>query len=90
MYKKFIRPILFLINPEKTHDIIFFFIKIFFKIPLVKFFVYKIYSNEDERLNIELFDLIIFAPFGPLVTTAISTIELIFSCACPFKRASIS
>ena len=41
-------------------------------------------------MNIELFDLIIFAPFGPLVTTAISAIELIFSCAFPFKRASIS
>lgn len=57
MYKKIIRPILFLINPEKTHNIIFFFIKIFFKIPLVKFIVNKIYSYEDERLTIELFDL---------------------------------
>ena len=39
-------------------------------------------------INIELFALNIFAPFAPLVTTAISTIELIFSFVCPFKRAS--
>ena len=51
MYKKIILPILFLIDPEKVHNIIFSSIKILFKFPFVKLLVSKFYIIDDSRLE---------------------------------------
>jgi dihydroorotate dehydrogenase len=64
MYKKIILPILFLIDPEKVHNIIFFFIKILFKIPFVKLIVANIYSIDDPRLEKTLFGIKFKNPVG--------------------------
>lgn len=57
MYKKIILPVLFLIDPEKVHNIIFSSIKILFKIPLVKFLASKFYIIDDSRLEKSLFGI---------------------------------
>ena len=64
MYKKIILPILFLIDPEKVHNIIFFLIKILFKIPFVKLIVSNIYSTNDSRLEKTLFGIKFKNPVG--------------------------
>ena len=64
MYKKIILPVLFLIDPEKVHNIIFSSIKILFKFPLVKFFVSKFYIIDDSRLEKSLFGIKFKNPVG--------------------------
>jgi dihydroorotate dehydrogenase len=64
MYKKIILPILFLIDPEKVHNIIFFVIKILFKIPFVKSIVGGIYLINDSRLEKTLFGIKFKNPVG--------------------------
>jgi dihydroorotate dehydrogenase len=64
MYKKIILPILFLIDPEKVHNIIFFLIKILFKIPFVKSIVGGIYLINDSRLEKKLFGIKFKNPVG--------------------------
>ncbi|MDB9712307.1 quinone-dependent dihydroorotate dehydrogenase [Flavobacteriaceae bacterium] len=64
MYKKIILPILFLVDPEKVHNIIFFSIKILFKIPFIKFFVSKIYSINDSKLEKTVFGIKFKNPVG--------------------------
>ena len=64
MYKKIILPVLFLIDPEKVHNIIFSSIKILFKFPLVKFLVSKFYIIDDSRLEKSLFGIKFKSPVG--------------------------
>ena len=64
MYKKIILPILFLIDPEKVHNITFFLIKILFKIPFVKWIVGNIYLIDDPRLEKTLFGIKFKNPVG--------------------------
>ena len=64
MYKKIILPVLFLIDPEKVHNIIFSSIKIFFKFPFVKFLVSKFYIIDDSRLEKSLFGIKFKNPVG--------------------------
>ncbi|MDB3937783.1 quinone-dependent dihydroorotate dehydrogenase [Flavobacteriaceae bacterium] len=64
MYKKIILPVLFLIDPEKVHNIIFSSIKILFKFPLVKFLVSKFYIIDDSRLEKSLFGIKFKNPVG--------------------------
>ena len=64
MYKTLLKPILFSIDPEKVHDITFFLIAIFFKFPLVKFFVSKIFSSQNHLLETELFGIKFPNPVG--------------------------
>lgn len=64
MYKKIILPVLFLIDPEKVHDIIFSSIKILFKFPFVKFLVSKFYIIDDSRLEKSLFGIKFKNPVG--------------------------
>ena len=64
MYKKIILPVLFLIDPEKVHNIIFSSIKIFFKFPFVKFLVSKFYLIDDSRLEKTLFGIKFKNPVG--------------------------
>ena len=51
MYKKLIRPILFLFKPEFIHDFSFYSIKIIFKIPLIKYLFKKLFVLENKYLE---------------------------------------
>jgi len=64
MYKKIILPVLFLIDPEKVHNIIFSSIKILFKFPFVKFLVSKFYIIDDSRLEKSLLGIKFKNPVG--------------------------
>ena len=64
MYKKIVLPVLFLIDPEKVHNIIFSSIKILFKFPFVKFLVSKFYLIDDSRLEKTLFGIKFKNPVG--------------------------
>lgn len=57
MYKLFVRPILFLFDPEKIHHFVFNSIRLLFKIPGLKNLVKSIHSTEDKSLEKELFGL---------------------------------
>jgi dihydroorotate dehydrogenase len=52
MYKVFIRPLLFLIDPEKVHHFVFGFIKIFLKIPFMQAIISLIYKSNNTNLKI--------------------------------------
>lgn len=54
MYKLFIRPFLFLFDPEKVHHFSFQFIRIMHKIPFVSFILKKVYSITSEKLETEV------------------------------------
>jgi len=64
MYKKIILPVLFLVDPEKVHNIIFSSIKILFKFPFVKLLVSKFYLTDDPRLEKTLFGIKFKNPVG--------------------------
>lgn len=51
MYKTIIRPILFLLSPEKVHHLIVGLIKVAFKIPFLPRLVKNIFSVSDPRLE---------------------------------------
>ena len=57
-------PILFLIDPEKVHNIIFSSLKILLKVPFVKLLVSKVYLIEDSRLEKTLFGIKFKNPVG--------------------------
>jgi len=57
MYKIFIRPILFIFNPEIVHNLVFKFLKISSKIPGVKNITKTIYNYSSEHIEKELFGL---------------------------------
>ena len=57
MYKKLVRPLLFLSNPESIHNFSFFIIKFFLRIPLVKNLIKSLFSYENEKLNTSLFGI---------------------------------
>ena len=56
MYKLLVRPILFLLDPEKVHDITFSLIRVLNKIGFSSFFK-SLYVVEDKRLEREVFGL---------------------------------
>ena len=64
MYKKIIKPLLFSLDPEIVHDLSFFLIKIFFKIPGLSLLFRKIYSFENPLLERELMGLRFKNPVG--------------------------
>ena len=64
MYRRIIRPLLFLIPPETTHHIIVFLVRIAFRIPGIKQILKKTYLVKDKRLNRELFGLKFTNPIG--------------------------
>jgi dihydroorotate dehydrogenase len=57
MYKRLVRPILFLFNPEFIHTLSFLLIKIIFKIPLINFILKRKYKLEDKNLKTSLLGL---------------------------------
>ena len=64
MYKIFVRPLLFHFDPEAVHYFTFNFLKIVCKIPGVKFLMLFLYSNQEEKLERELFGIKFQSPVG--------------------------
>lgn len=64
MYKTFIRPILFLIQPETIHHIVFRTLKIVNAIPLVKYLIRFTYQVNDKQLERTVFGLKFKNPVG--------------------------
>lgn len=64
MYKLFIRPLLFLFDPEKVHHFTFRMIRLTAAIPGVRFFRKSAYRVEDKRLKKSLFGLEFTNPVG--------------------------
>ncbi|WP_456424345.1 quinone-dependent dihydroorotate dehydrogenase [Lutibacter sp.] len=64
MYKRIIRPLFFLFDPEKIHHFTFFIIKVIFKIPGIASIFRKIYAVEDKKLEKNLFGLTFKNPIG--------------------------
>jgi len=64
MYKLFIRPVLFLFQPETIHHLVFKFLKILFLIPGIKQLVRSMYVVNDQRLERKLFGLTFPNPVG--------------------------
>lgn len=51
MYKRILRPILFLLQPETVHHLIVYILKIGFIMPGISYLTRKIFSVKDERLK---------------------------------------
>lgn len=64
MYKAFIRPILFLFDPEAVHHFSFKSIRLLFKIPLLSSLIQSYYKVEHPSLEKELFGLNFKNPVG--------------------------
>lgn len=64
MYKIFIKPLLFLLQPEAAHHFTFGLIKWAFNFPLLKSMVRSLYRLEDARLEREVFGLKFSNPIG--------------------------
>lgn len=64
MYKLFIRPLLFLFDPEKVHHFTFAAICFLNKIPFSKSILKKIYAIENPKLERQVFGLTFKNPIG--------------------------
>lgn len=64
MYKLFIRPLLFLFDPEKVHHFTFGAIRFLNKIPFSKLILKKIYAIENPKLERQIFGLTFKNPIG--------------------------
>ncbi len=64
MYKIFIRPVLFLFDPEKVHHFTFGFLKNLFKIPFVGKIIKSLFQVKSKSLEKNLFGLTFKNPVG--------------------------
>jgi dihydroorotate dehydrogenase len=64
MYKILIKPILFILPPEKAHNVSVTIVKILFKFPVISKLVNKLYSVKNQQLVQELFGLKFTNPVG--------------------------
>tara|TARA_B100000809_G_scaffold266886_1_gene332552 strand:- start:3417 stop:4457 length:1041 start_codon:yes stop_codon:yes gene_type:complete len=64
VYRSLIRPLLFLLSPEKVHHFTFSALKTLFKIPGVKGLFASLYQVNDKRLEREVFGLTFPNPVG--------------------------
>ena len=64
MYKLFIRPILFLFDPEKVHYFTFSLVRFICKIPFISSIFRGLYLVNDKRLERNLFGLKFKNPVG--------------------------
>jgi dihydroorotate dehydrogenase len=64
MYKVFLRPVLFLVDPEKIHHFVFSFLKWSGKIPGVKPLLRMLYCVEDQRLEKKILGITFKNPVG--------------------------
>ncbi|HMG94024.1 MAG TPA: quinone-dependent dihydroorotate dehydrogenase [Chryseolinea sp.] len=64
MYKVFLRPVLFLVDPEKIHHFVFSFLKWSGKIPGVKALLRLLYCLEDKSLEKKILGITFKNPVG--------------------------
>lgn len=64
MYKKLIRPIFFLFDPEKIHHFTFSILKVLSNIPLLPFLFRRLFKIKDKKLERKLFGLTFENPVG--------------------------
>jgi dihydroorotate dehydrogenase len=64
MYKRIVKPVLFLFQPERAHHIAFTSIKVLCAIPFVKYCIKGIYNYKNEKLEREVFGLKFPNPVG--------------------------
>jgi dihydroorotate dehydrogenase len=64
MYKRIIRPLLFLFDPEKVHHFIFFLIKLIHKIPGVNSLIRSVFTIKNSKLERKCFGLTFKNPVG--------------------------
>ena len=64
MYKAFLRPVLFLVDPEKIHHFVFSFLKWSAKVPGVKSLLRLLYCYEDKRLEKKILGITFRNPVG--------------------------
>ena len=64
IYTFFIKPILFLFEPEKAHNIAFFLFKLIYKIPYISKLLNKSFCIDDDRLKRKLFGIDFKNPVG--------------------------
>lgn len=64
MYKTFIRPVLFLFDPERIHYLIINVLSLLFKIPGIKTAVEKCFTISDHKLEKEVFGIRFPNPVG--------------------------
>ena len=64
MYKTFIRPVLFLFDPERIHYLIINVLSLLFKIPGIKAAVEKCFTISDHKLKKEVFGIRFPNPVG--------------------------
>jgi dihydroorotate dehydrogenase len=64
MYKLFIKPLLFLINPEKAHYLTFYCLKILLRFKPLRYIIKKIYTVKNKNLEKELFSIKFPNPVG--------------------------
>lgn len=64
MYKTFIRPVLFLFDPERIHYLIINVLSLLFKIPGIKAAVEKCFTISDHKLEKEVFGIRFPNPVG--------------------------
>lgn len=64
MYRRIIRPLLFLIHPETVHHLIVILIRFVYRIPGIPQLIKKIYAVDDSRLNREFWGLKFPVPVG--------------------------
>lgn len=64
MYKKLIRPLFFLVDPESIHHFVFKLLKLAFSIPFVSGWVKSYYQVTDKRLERTVFGLTFPNPVG--------------------------
>jgi len=64
MYKSFFRPILFLFSPETIHHLLIRILKIYFAIPFKSFFVKRIFTINNPKLERKVFGLTFKNPIG--------------------------
>jgi dihydroorotate dehydrogenase len=64
MYRRFVRPLLFLLTPEKVHHLVVFLLRIILAIPGKMYIFRRVFSVRDSRLERELFGLKFDNPVG--------------------------
>jgi dihydroorotate dehydrogenase len=64
MYSAFIRPILFIFDPEKIHHLTFRLIRLLSKVPLMTFIFKRLYVIKNKKLEREVFGLTFDNPVG--------------------------
>jgi dihydroorotate dehydrogenase len=64
MYRQFIRPLLFLVDPEKIHHVVFSLLKIKGAVPGFKSISAAIFNYRNEKLNKKLLGLVFENPVG--------------------------